>query len=156
MNTTIIKSVRVALLVLCSFSLPACAESRPDVPEVAANVSDIGLLRTAHGLLRYVRFNTESDYPCLRLEVIQPEQGWRVSARRDICGIETVDGTEIGFADDLAFVEFTGLALGEAGFRFTVGYMPRTGSGEYQSQCELPVVKGRIAAGAQCSEAVRL
>lgn len=151
------KSIKVALWALCAgFSLSACASGLTDSPRVAANVTDVGVLRTDNALLRYVRFNTESDYPCLRFELIHPEKGWQVSAQRNVCAIEPAGSQRLVFPEDVAFVEFTDLTLSESGLQFTVGYMPRAGSGEYQSRCEIKVEDGDALSEPKCAEATSI
>lgn len=126
------------------------------VPVVAANAMEIEVLRTGSILLRYVRFNTESDYPCLRFEIIQPEQGWRPAALRDVCAIAPAGTPTIGFLEDVAFVEFLAIRLHEAGLQFTVGYSPRVGTGEYRSDCQIEVIgRGRLG-DVQCGTPVRI
>lgn len=62
------------------------------LPAVDARVMEVGATRHQGTLWRYARFSTESDYPCLRFEAIDPDQGWHVSERRDICNIRLQGG----------------------------------------------------------------
>ncbi|MAL97770.1 MAG: hypothetical protein CL583_04885 [Alteromonadaceae bacterium] len=132
----------------------ACASDMA-APAVAATVIDVKVLRAESGLLRYVQFSTESDYPCVRIEVIQPTQAWRVSAQRDICEIEGSGGSPLSFAEDMAFIEFTEVSLKKAQLQFTVNYSPRFGSGEYRSRCVVRVEQSGTLEQPECSATTR-
>ena len=155
--TTLFSHHRSLLLILAAYSfLSACATVTHASPEVAPNAVEIGVSRIGDSLLRYVRFNTESEYPCLRFETIQPEQGWRVTQQRDLCGIRPGRAERISFRTDVAFVEFADITLEESGASFRVVYMPAVGQGEYQSLCRIGVDSTGSLGEAVCSDTSRL
>ncbi|WP_404365697.1 hypothetical protein [Marinobacter sp.] len=147
------RHLRSLLLILAGYSLlSACATVSHASPEVAPNAVEIGVSRIGDSLLRYVRFNTESDYPCLRFETIQPEQDWRVVQQRDLCGIRPGRGERISFRTDVAFVEFVDITLEETGASFRVVYMPAVGQGEHQSLCRIDMDRAGSLGEAVCGE----
>jgi len=109
-------------------------------PVVDARVMEVGVVRHQDALWRYTRFSTESDYPCLRFEAINPDQGWRVSERLDICDITLQGGTTLDFRD----TAYTGFSVVEfsrehSAFTFEVEYIRRTAPGEQSVSCTLPL-----------------
>lgn len=127
------------LLALLAFPMAAEAGGTA-LPEVDARVMEVGVARHGNTLWRYVRFSTESDYPCLRFEAINPEQGWRVSEQRDICDV----GLQAGITLDFRNTAYTGFPVvvfsrEHSAFTFEVEYLRRTAPGEKSVACTLPV-----------------
>lgn len=77
------------MLLLGSLSLASEAGGTPDIviPVVDARAMEVGVFRYGGTLWRYTRFNTESDYPCLRFEAINPDRNWQVSEQQDVCEV---------------------------------------------------------------------
>lgn len=137
-------------------SVMGCAALANPLPVVSSKAMEIRTQRVGESLLRLVRFNTESGYPCLRFETIQPEQDWQIMQRKDVCGIQPGGGRRIDLEADVAFVEFTEIEIDLSGFGFTVGYTPRMSTGEYQSRCRMVLNKDQSLTGPECEEASRL
>ena len=127
------------LLVL--LALPVAAEAGGTaLPAVDARVMDVGVARHENTLWRYVRFSTESDYPCLRFEAINPEKAWRVVERRDICDVVLPGGITLDFRN----TAYTGFPLvvfsrENSAFTFEVEFIRRNAPGEKNVSCTLPV-----------------
>ncbi|MFE8070091.1 hypothetical protein QQM79_03445 [Marinobacteraceae bacterium S3BR75-40.1] len=116
------------------------------VPNVDGRVMEVGVSRYQGTLWRFVRFNTETDYPCLRFEALDPDNDWRVRTGRDVCGIELPDGEVLDFRNT-AYTGFPSVAFNreQGAFEFQVEYMRRTAPGEQVVACRLPITKdGRL------------
>ena len=150
--------MRLALLAagLVYGSVIGCAASANPLPVVSSKAMEIRTERVGETLLRLVRFNTESGYPCLRFETIRPAQGWQVMQRNDVCEIQPAGGQKIDLETDVAFVEYTEIEISSSGFGFMVGYTPRTSAGEYQSRCRIMLNEDQSLTGPECEEASRL
>lgn len=127
------------LLVLMALSA-AVAAGGSAFPTLDARVMEVSVARHQGVLWRYARFSTESDYPCLRFEAINPEQGWRVTERRDICDVGLRDNVTLDFRD----TAYTGFPLvvfsrENSAFTFEVEFIRRTAPGEKNVSCTLPV-----------------
>lgn len=137
-------------------SAMGCGVSANPQPVVSSKAMEIRTQRVRESLLRFVRFNTESGYPCLRFEIIRPTQNWQVMHQKDVCGIKPANGQRIDLETDVAFVEFIDIEINESGFGFTVGYTPRAATGEYQSLCRMRLNRDQSLSGPDCGEARRL
>ncbi|GAA3583838.1 hypothetical protein [Marinobacter xestospongiae] len=111
-------------------------------PQVDGRAMDVGVTRYQGTLWRFVRFNTETDYPCLRFEAIDPDRGWQISARQDVCDIAVSDGEVVDFRDT-AYTGFSAIGFNRelGGFEFDVEYIRRAAPGEQRLACSLPVTR---------------
>ena len=145
-NQIVVLQCSLIVLLGC-VSLTSAAGGAPDrtIPVVDARAMEVGVFRHGETLWRYTRFNTESDYPCLRFEAIKPEQNWRVSDQRDVCEVSLPEGHPLVF-DNTAYTGFTGIGFSrdKQAFHFDIEYMERTASGEKSISCWLPVTGGSL------------
>lgn len=133
------------LLGILPHALSADGPGRLAVPEVDVRAMEVSVTRHQGTLWRYTRFSTESDYPCLRFEAIEPGQDWRVVDRQDVCEVSLEDGQPLIFKDT-AYTGFTDISFSqtEGAFLFRVEYLRRTAHGEKDVSCLLPVTDSRL------------
>ncbi len=135
------------MLLLGSLSLASEAGGAPDIviPVVDARAMEVGVFRYGGTLWRYTRFNTESDYPCLRFEAINPDRNWQVSEQQDVCEVTLPEGRPLVF-DNTAYTGFADISFSRdrQAFHFEVEYIRRTASGEKSVSCWLPVTGGSL------------
>jgi len=116
----LIKSVFI-LLVLYSSSVYAEKPS-PFSPLVW----DVKVERSGSVLFRYTTFNTESKYPCMRFETIEPIKN-EVLNTKDYCKITLpfLNNTVIDVKNEVQLVDYMDLKLTDDTFTFSVDLILR-------------------------------
>lgn len=114
-------------------------------PEVDSRAMEVRVIRHGALLWRYTRFNTESDYPCLRFEAISADENWRIVDQQDVCDVVLPDGHRLAF-ENTAYAGFSDIQFSpeEPEFRFRIEYIRKTAAGEINMECRLPITGDRF------------
>jgi hypothetical protein len=107
---------------------------------VSTMVMDVKTERVGDVLLRYVDFFEQ--YPCLRLETLQPVTH-KLLDRREVCKIRAAEGT-IDLAADTAGFEFKDFQFDERGIRFAVEIIMRQQGSHYVNCTAVIAEKGKL------------
>lgn len=107
-----------------------------DIPAYAMEMK----VKRVNGLLfRYTRFNSESPFPCLRLELIKPQDNWKVIDKKDIC---EMNGMLL--ASDFSYSGFEDLEFNNNAIDFKFSYFAKNTPGEYIQDCSVKVFENKI------------
>lgn len=129
------QTLRWFALTLGIASFPSMAA----VDEIPGYAVEMGSKRVDDRLFRYTRFNAESPYPCLRLELIAPQEEWKVMERKDVCEMNgmSLDGdfsyggfNSFRFENDYLFFKFT--------------FYKKVGHGEFVQDCSIRVSDNKM------------
>lgn len=122
---------------------PAYSAADTDVYRYAVEVN----AKRAEGLLfKYTRFNSESPYPCLRLESINPKDDWAVVERKDIC---EMDG--LSLANGFSYAGFSNIEFHGSAVSFDFNYLLNEEPGEHVQRCTVEA-KGRAFSEMKCTD----
>lgn len=107
-----------------------------DIPAYAMEMN----VKRINGLLfRYTRFNTESPFPCLRLELIKPQDSWKVLEKKDICEMNGMS-----LASDFSYSGFEAIEFKSNSIDFKFSYFAKNAPGEYVQECSIHVFENKI------------
>lgn len=101
---------------------------------------EMGVSRIEDYLFRYTRFNSESPYPCLRLELIDPLENWRIVEGKDIC---EMNGMRLG--RDFSYAGFDSFQFRKNSLYFKFNFFDKTEPGEYTQDCSIDVFANRTS-----------
>ncbi|MCQ4312019.1 hypothetical protein NAV33_08975 [Pseudomonas stutzeri] len=90
-------------------------------------------------LFRYTRFNSESPFPCLRLELIKPQGDWNIVEKLDICEMNGLSLTE-GYT----YSSFENLHFGNDALDFKFNYYSNSTPGEFTQECSVAVSEKKM------------
>lgn len=122
---------------------PVYSVADTDVYRYAVEVN----AKRAEGLLfRYTRFNSESPYPCLRLELINPKDDWAVVERKNICEMNG-----LSLANDFSYAGFSKIEFHGSAVSFDFNYLLNEEPGEYVQRCTVET-KGRVLSEMKCTD----
>lgn len=107
-----------------------------DIPAYAMEMN----VKRINGLLfRYTRFNAESPFPCLRLELIKPQDSWKVLEKKDICEMNGMS-----LASDFSYSGFEAIEFNNNAIDFKFSYFAKNAPGEYVQDCSIHVFENKI------------
>lgn len=98
--------------------------------------------RVGEQLLRWVRYSSESEYPCLRVELLATPT-LELLEQQEICTLPGANGQPLDLRSDVASVDFADLAIINGRVRFAAELMP-LGGGTLNWYCEVKVTDGRL------------
>ncbi|MDX2355023.1 hypothetical protein [Stutzerimonas xanthomarina] len=110
---------------------------------------EVNAKRSEGLLLKYTRFNSESPYPCLRLELINPKDDWTVVERKNICEMNG-----LSLANDFSYAGFSKIEFHGSAVGFDFNYLLNEEPGEYVQRCTVEA-KGRILSEMKCTDPQR-
>lgn len=136
---------KILSVFLLTASACASAPAAPlDKHPVSPLAWEVRVDRVGDWLFRYVRFLSESEYPCLRIETFDPAKNLNLVHRRDICKVRVNDAT-IDLQKDVSASSFENLKLEENVFRFAVDIV-RKQPGSHYLACKVVIsAKGRLS-----------
>lgn len=102
----------------------------------------MGQERVGEQLLRWVRYSSESEYPCLRVELLATPT-LELLEQQEICTLPGPNGQPLDLRSDVASVDFADLAIINGRVRFAAELMPLGGS-TLNWYCEVKVAEGRL------------
>ncbi|MCJ8170433.1 hypothetical protein [Atopomonas sediminilitoris] len=114
--------------------------------EISVYAMEMNVKRINEVIFRYTRFNSESPYPCLRLELISPQKHWKVVDRKDMC---EMNGKDLGVG--YSYSGFDSFVFKEDGITFRFNYFEKDNYGEYSQHCSVVVVGEKMQA-VECSD----
>lgn len=121
---------------------PVYSVAGTDVYRYAVEVN----AKRAEGLLfKYTRFNSESPYPCLRIELINPKDDWAVVERKNICEMNG-----LSLANDFSYAGFSNIEFHGSAVSFDFNYLLNEEPGEYVQRCTVEA-KGRVLSEMKCT-----
>ncbi|MFT5118808.1 MAG: hypothetical protein ACI9NY_002350 [Kiritimatiellia bacterium] len=84
-------------------------------------VWEVKVERAADVLFRYTRFNTESEYPCMRFETIEPTSN-KVLQTKDYCNVTLpfLNNTIIDVRNEVQLIDYMDLELTGNTFTFII------------------------------------
>jgi len=109
---------RLLLLLISFFTTSALADIPPTMsPLIRESKSEF----TGTVLFRYTRFNTESEYPCLRFETIDPTND-KLLETKDYCEITLpfFNNLKVNTSTDVQSVDYTNFKLTDNTFTFEI------------------------------------
>ncbi|MBQ1782575.1 MAG: hypothetical protein II007_02880 [Gammaproteobacteria bacterium] len=134
-----IANLLVVALVMAPLAAPA-ADTDPYV--VSPLAIAIGQERVGDQLLRWVRYSSESEYPCLRVELLATP-ALELLERQEICTLPGANGQPLDLRYDVARVDFADLAIINGRVRFAAELMPLDGS-TLNWYCEVKLADGHL------------
>lgn len=90
-------------------------------------------------LFRYTRFNSESPFPCLRLELIKPKNNWEIVDKKDICDM---NGKRLGV--EYSYSGFDAIEFKNNAIQFKFNYFSKDEPGEYTQHCSIQAIQNKI------------
>lgn len=109
---------RLILLLTTFFTASALA----DIPQTMSPlIRESKSEFTGTVLFRYIRFNTESEYPCMRFETIDPTND-KLLETKDYCEITLpfLNNLKINTRTDIQSVDYTNFKLTDNNFTFDI------------------------------------
>ena len=109
---------RLFILLITFFTMPALAEPPPTMsPLIRESKSEF----TGTVLFRYTRFNTESEYPCMRFETIDPTND-KLLETKDYCEITLpfLNNLKFNTRTDIQSVDYSNFKLSDNTFTFEI------------------------------------
>jgi hypothetical protein len=113
--------------------------------EIPAYAMEMNVKRIDEVLLRYTRFNSESPYPCFRLELIKPQKNWEIIDEKEICEMNGKP-LDTGYS----YSGFDSIEFKSDGVNFNFNYFDKNNPGEYTQRCSVSVIQKKIQA-IECS-----
>lgn len=107
--------------------------------EIPAYAMEMNSKRINGLLFRYTRFNAESPFPCLRLELIKPQDNWKIIERKDICEMNG-----LSLANDHAYSSFENLRFKNNALYFKFNYYLKASVGEFSQNCSIKIADNQI------------
>lgn len=102
----------------------------------------IGQQRVGEQLLRWIRYSSESEYPCLRVELLATP-ALQLLEQQEICTLPGANGQPLDLRSDVASVDFSDLMIINGRVRFAAELMP-LGGGTLNWYCEVKVADGQL------------
>lgn len=107
--------------------------------DIPAYAMEMNTKRINSLLFRYIRFNAESPFPCLRLELIKPQDNWEIIDKKDIC---EMNGMLL--ASDFSYSGFEDFEFNNNAIDFKFSYFAKNTPGEYIQDCSIKVLENKI------------
>lgn len=126
-----------ALIASTVFLLPTHGAIASTV--IPGNAMEINTQRIGDLLFRYTRFNSESSHPCLRAELINPQDNWKIVETKDICEI---NGMQL--ADDFSYFGFDSFQFKNNKLLFKFNFLEKNTYGEHTQDCFILVSKNKM------------
>ena len=130
---------------LLFFAMTGSAYAAPaDKYPVSPLAWELQVERVGDVLFRYIRFLSESEYPCLRLETFDPDKDLKRLHRREVCKVRAGDET-IDVRHDVSGVMFEGFKLEGSDFHFAADIVLRRPGSRYLN-CKVTISnKGKLS-----------
>ena len=150
-ETGMIKTKVIAVLaaISCASAYASAYEKYP----VSPLAWEINVERVGDVLFRYVRFSSESEYPCLRLETFEPTGNLKLLSRRDICKIR-INHEIVDVRNDVSGSSFEKLRLEGNVFNFAADIILRR-PGSYYLNCKVAISEKGNLSEPVCQEGER-
>ena len=107
---------------------------------------EVNAKRAEDLLFKYTRFNSESPYPCLRLELINPKDDWAIIEQRDICEMNGLS-LKKGFS----YAGFSKIEFHGSSVSFDFNYLLNEEPGEYFQTCTIEAA-GKALSDMKCTD----
>lgn len=134
-------SAIIILLLLGFFSRQIVAEQ--DRYYVSPYAREIGINRVGKQLLRWVRFSSESEHPCLHVELLEPAS-YFVSDNLQICALpDETNKKSYDFKTDLSSIDLYDMKIEDMSLTFKAELILLT-QGSKLLRCRLLVKKERL------------
>lgn len=117
--------------------LPIYSIADTDVYRYAVEVN---VKRVEGFVFKYTRFNSESPFPCLRLELVSPRDDWAVVERKDICEMNGLP-----LAEGFSYAGFSKIAFHGSAVSFEFNYLLNEEPGEYVQSCTVEAKGGALS-----------
>lgn len=113
-----IRSIKIIFALFVLYSSCAIAEGPAPFSPL---VWDVKIERVGNVLFRYTTFNTESEYPCMRFETIEPTSN-KVLQIKDYCKVTLpfLNNTVIDLKNEVQLVDYMDLKFVDDTFTFTL------------------------------------
>ncbi|MBV6752035.1 hypothetical protein KV580_17080 [Pseudomonas chlororaphis] len=82
---------------------------------------------------------SRDNYPCLNVEILDPEKDWRISSSKKFCHFEGKS-----FRTDFTDAHFENISFSKEGIETTLSITPRALTGEERFTCMIPIEDKRI------------
>ena len=129
------KTYKILITSAAALLLSYGAIASTDIP---GNAMEMNVKRMGDLLFRYTRFNSESSNPCLRAELINPQDSWKIVESKDICEI---NGRQL---TDLSYFGFDSFHFKNNKLLFKFNFLERSTHGEYSQDCFVLVSENKI------------
>lgn len=126
--------------VLFMFSVGSAVAAIPDL----GAVSKVEAGRVGDNIVRYVKTFNDS---CLEVQVLSPENGWKILAAKSFCSFENKK-----FESDFADAGFEDISVKEDGIHLILSITPLQPTGEQRRNCIIPIASTTIK-NLNCSQA---
>ena len=147
MTKTIVAAILAGVVSTAVFASPS--ERYP----VSPLAWEISVERVGDVLFRYVRFLSESEYPCLRLETFEPVGNLKLLSRQDICKIR-IRNQVVDVRNDVSGSSFREFKLDGRVFSFVADItLKRPGS--YYLNCKVVIADSGKLSEPTCKEGER-
>jgi len=132
--------VRLFLCCVLAFPLLSSAGEEYKVPEsIPIDVDYVDTHRIKNYLLRVIKRNTESSYPCPRFQMIQPLEE-RIVHSVDVCSLNVVGyPAPFDIFNDLAYVGFDEFKFSETDITFRADISIRRAPRSFYAICSIKV-----------------
>ena len=112
------RSFKTIFAIFALYSSCAIAE---DPASFSPLVWDVKVERAGNVLFRYTTFNTESEYPCMRFETIEPISN-KVLQTKDYCKVTLpfLNNTVVDLRNEIQLVDYMDLKFVDDTFTFTL------------------------------------
>ncbi len=135
---------RLLLLLISFFTTSALADIPPTMsPLIRESKSEF----TGTVLFRYTRFNTESEYPCMRFETIDPTND-KLLETKDYCEITLpfFNNLKVNTRTDVQSVDYTNFKLTDNTFTFEIDLITAMpGAPSFLLNCSLTLDNDEIS-----------
>lgn len=135
---------RLLLLLISFFTTSALADIPPTMsPLIRESKSEF----TGTVLFRYTRFNTESEYPCMRFETIDPTND-KLLETKDYCEITLpfFNNLKVNTRTDVQSVDYTNFKLTDNTFTFEIDLITAMpGAPSFLLNCSLTLNNDEIS-----------
>ena len=135
---------RLLLLLISFFTTSALADIPPTMsPLISESKSEF----TGTVLFRYTRFNTESEYPCMRFETIDPTND-KLLETKDYCEITLpfFNNLKVNTRTDAQSVDYTNFKLTDNTFTFEIDLITAMpGAPSFLLNCSLTLNNDEIS-----------
>ncbi|GLQ32630.1 hypothetical protein [Litoribrevibacter albus] len=106
---------------------------------IPSYINTLETSRVGDYIFRYVLFSTESDFPCIRTELLDPINNRALVDNLDVCAY---DGKS--FSEGFAAVSFNNPRITESAFEFELQLFALRGPEEYNLDCSIEISGAKL------------
>src|SRR5450830_345531 len=101
------------------------------------SIFEVDSRRFGNTVARYLI--SRDNYPCLNVEILDPDKNWSISSRKKFCSFE---GKSL--RTDFTDADFENIKFSKSGIETTLSITPRALTGEERFICLIPIEGNRI------------